>query len=254
MSSSKKSASKDVTVHESPWRGFDGDGEVIHQGQESLDFAFFAAARILDAPLPAGEPARSKMSALRDYLLANFVDQSPTASLRRQLVEAQVAAAVNMERSVAALGPALAEVEPHVSPQLARSMQSTENAWRDMETEFGMLSSWKSPKLPAPNRRTAVTLRTSARRANFWRSNGPADYAISGFKSTIVSTPSGRSCRNSLKLHRTRTTLKQIWPCGYVRPSGILTAPAPLISLTTLKRWWKRLSSPSTSNGEPSAA
>ena len=166
MSSSKKSASKDVTVHESPWRGFDGDGEVIHQGQESLDFAFFAAARILDAPLPAGEPARSKMSALRDYLLANFVDPSPTASLRRQLVEAQVAAAVNMERSVAALGPALAEVEPHVSPQLARSMQSTENAWRDMETEFGMLSSLEVSKIAgskSPNRSYASDQRAKGK-------------------------------------------------------------------------------------------
>lgn len=48
-------------------------------------------------------------------------------------------AAINMERSVAALGPALAEVEVETSPQLARSMQATENAWRDMEAEFGLL-------------------------------------------------------------------------------------------------------------------
>ena len=52
-----------------------------------------------------------------------------------------VAAAVRMERSIQALGPALAAIETPVSPQLARSLQATENAWREMSEEFGLLSS-----------------------------------------------------------------------------------------------------------------
>jgi hypothetical protein len=52
-----------------------------------------------------------------------------------------VLAAVNMQRSVDALGPALSEIESPVSPQLARSLQATEVAWKDMDAEFGLLSS-----------------------------------------------------------------------------------------------------------------
>lgn len=48
--------------------------------------------------------------------------------------------AVNMERSIKALGSALEEVETPVSPQLARSIQATENLWRAMEREFKLLT------------------------------------------------------------------------------------------------------------------
>jgi hypothetical protein len=66
-----------------------------------------------------------------------------------------IMAAVNMERSVEALGPALAAMETPVSPQLARSMAATENAWREMESEFGLLSSLEVSELAgsrSPNR------------------------------------------------------------------------------------------------------
>jgi hypothetical protein len=62
-------------------------------------------------------------------------------SLLRALAERPSSAMARMLQSVEALGPALAEPEADTSPQLARSLQATENAWRKMEREFGLLSS-----------------------------------------------------------------------------------------------------------------
>lgn len=70
-------------------------------------------------------------------------------------VRSLTAIAENMEQSIAALGPALAEIETPVSPQLARSVAATENAWRELEAEFGLLSSLEVSKLvgsKSPNR------------------------------------------------------------------------------------------------------
>ena len=47
----------------------------------------------------------------------------------------------NVQRSVEALGSAMAEMPSPVSPQLARSAAATERAWRDLESEFGLLTS-----------------------------------------------------------------------------------------------------------------
>jgi hypothetical protein len=74
---------------------------------------------------------------------------------RHSTADRMIMAAVNMERSVEALGPALAAMETPVSPQLARSMAATENAWREMESEFGLLSSLEVSELAgsrSPNR------------------------------------------------------------------------------------------------------
>lgn len=46
----------------------------------------------------------------------------------------------SMHRSMDALGSAVAAVKLRASPQMARGIQATENAWRDMEDEFGLLS------------------------------------------------------------------------------------------------------------------
>lgn len=42
-----------------------------------------------------------------------------------------------LHESITALGSAVASVKTPVSPQLARGVQATENAWRAMEAEFG---------------------------------------------------------------------------------------------------------------------
>ena len=75
-----------------------------------------------------------------------------------------VAAAVRMERSIQALGPALAAIETPVSPQLARSLQATENAWREMSEEFGLLSSTELSRAvgsSSPNRSYASDQRNA---------------------------------------------------------------------------------------------
>ncbi|MCW4466568.1 hypothetical protein OK351_13800 [Glutamicibacter sp. MNS18] len=74
--------------------------------------------------------------------------------------------AENMQRSIAALGPALAEIEPPVSPQLARNMAATEKAWRELEAEFGLLTSLEVSEAvgsKSPNRSYAWEQRSKGR-------------------------------------------------------------------------------------------
>lgn len=81
-------------------------------------------------------------------------------------VRSLTAIADNMEQSIAALGPALAEIETPVSPQLARSVAATENAWRELEAEFGLLSSLEVSELVgsrSPNRSYASEQHAKAR-------------------------------------------------------------------------------------------
>ncbi|SDR07000.1 hypothetical protein SAMN04489742_3780 [Arthrobacter crystallopoietes] len=47
---------------------------------------------------------------------------------------------VNLHRSLDAIRPALASLPLPVSPEVMAGMQATENAWRAMEAEFGMLT------------------------------------------------------------------------------------------------------------------
>lgn len=77
-------------------------------------------------------------------------------------------AVINMRRIREALGLAAEALEVPVSAQMARGVQATENAWRDIESEFGMLtgaevadffgSSVKSPTGFAADRRKAGKL------------------------------------------------------------------------------------------------
>ncbi|WP_417216689.1 hypothetical protein [Arthrobacter sp.] len=91
-------------------------------------------------------------------------------------------AAINMERSIAALGPALSEVDVDTSPQLARSLQATENAWRDMEAEFGLLTSVEVSRAVgsrSPNRSYASDQRGAGRLLAVKR---PGGYKYPGFQ------------------------------------------------------------------------
>lgn len=49
-------------------------------------------------------------------------------------------ALIDVRRAVRALGSAAAAVQLPVSPQMAAGVQATENAWREMEQEFGLLT------------------------------------------------------------------------------------------------------------------
>lgn len=72
----------------------------------------------------------------------------------------------NMADGIAALGPALAEIDTPVSPQLARSLAATENAWRALEAEFGLLSSREVSALVgsrSPNRSYASEQRSKGK-------------------------------------------------------------------------------------------
>ena len=79
---------------------------------------------------------------------------------------AAISIARNMELGIEALGAALADSETPVSHQLARSMAATEKAWRDLEAEFGLLSSVEVSELvgsKSPNRSFASEQRGKGR-------------------------------------------------------------------------------------------
>ncbi|WP_434615995.1 hypothetical protein [Arthrobacter sp. A5] len=90
--------------------------------------------------------------------------------------------AENMARSVEALGPALAAVDVAVSPQLAAVMQETENTWREMEAEFGLLTSTEVSAAvgsKSPNRSWASEQRSAGRLLAI---NRPRGYRYPGFQ------------------------------------------------------------------------
>ncbi|MCO4251548.1 hypothetical protein [Pseudarthrobacter raffinosi] len=91
---------------------------------------------------------------LRD-LITDLQNRIAPLAASPSFVRSLTTIAENMEQSIAALGPALADIETPVSPQLARSVAATESAWRELEAEFGLLSSLQVSELvgsKSPNR------------------------------------------------------------------------------------------------------
>lgn len=91
------------------------------------------------AGLDAGDALDRLISAVKGNAPVDLVRK--LAELVAHTSTAGQLPAVMMRRSAEALGPALAEPEVDTSPQLARSLQATENAWRAIEREFGLLTS-----------------------------------------------------------------------------------------------------------------
>lgn len=81
-------------------------------------------------------------------------------------VPAEMTAAVqNLHRSVAALGVAAAAISVPVSPQMARGVQASENAWRRMEAEFGLLTGADVADLAGSRSRSRGSYAADRRRA-----------------------------------------------------------------------------------------
>ncbi|MCB5280304.1 hypothetical protein [Arthrobacter sp. ES1] len=83
---------------------------------------------------------------------------------------------------VHALGAAMAANPVAVSPQMARSLQAAENIWRNIEREFGMLTSMEvAERLGSrkPNRSMASALRNEGSIVGIMRGNS---YRFPGFQ------------------------------------------------------------------------
>lgn len=65
---------------------------------------------------------------------------------RSQTLAPALDAVVNAQRSLDALRPALASLPTAVTPELAQGAMATENAWRSMEREFGLLRAQDASK------------------------------------------------------------------------------------------------------------
>ncbi|MDJ0356247.1 hypothetical protein [Paenarthrobacter sp. PH39-S1] len=103
--------------------------------------------------------------------------------------------AENMARSVEALGPALAAVDVAVSPQLAAVMQETENTWREMDAEFGLLTSNEVSAAvgsKSPNRSWASEQRSAGRLLAINRPRGTHGRSTGWIAGTKSSTPRSR--------------------------------------------------------------
>ena len=66
---------------------------------------------------------------------------------RSQAAAPALDAVVNAQRSLDALRPALASLPAAATPELAQGAMATENAWRSMEQEFGLLSAQEASRL-----------------------------------------------------------------------------------------------------------
>lgn len=138
--------------------------EFVKLFEETFDTSISAVAT-KSSPGAAGQTESESTSQLRKQVresVRTFLERRKAVEAlgsasegRPKTADRLILAAVNMERSVEALGPALAAVETPVSPQLARSLAATENVWREMESEFGLLSSRQVSELvgsDSPNR------------------------------------------------------------------------------------------------------
>lgn len=133
-----------------------------------------------------------------------------------------VAAAVRMERSIQALGPALAAIESPVSPQLAKSLQATENVWREIAQEFGLLSSTELSKAvgsSSPNRSYASEQRNAGKILAVKRPGGmkypgfqidPRDHAVRPVMQALIAA-AGEAGRSEAGL-----ALWMVAPNGYL--------------------------------------
>ena len=80
----------------------------------------------------------------------------------------------NIQRSIHGLGTAMAANSAPASPQLARSLQAAENAWRRIEAEFGMYSSLEVGGILGarkPNRNAASEKRSGGQVIGILRGN-----------------------------------------------------------------------------------
>lgn len=77
-------------------------------------------------------------------------------------------------RGLSSLSPAMAGAAHPVSPQLARSAQATENAWRTIEEEFGLLTSTEAAQQMGygGNRTWASTQRRAGKLLGIQRGGG----------------------------------------------------------------------------------
>lgn len=148
--------------------------------------------------------------------------------------------AENMQQSLASLGSALANMPTPVSPQLARATAATEQAWRDLENEFGLLTSTEVSDLvgsDSPNRSYASSQHSQGKLIAVKRPKGlrypgyqfdSVDHAILPVIEKLISVAedAGRS-ESSLALWMTR-------PTGYLagdRPVDWLTDPSKVVEI-----------------------
>ncbi|UXN32779.1 hypothetical protein [Glutamicibacter sp. M10] len=93
-------------------------------------------------------------------------DEDHKAGIEDRSDPSFVGIAVEMEQSLSSLGPALAKIPTSVSPQLARASAATEQAWRELESEFGLLTSTEVSDLvgsDSPNRSYASNQRSQGK-------------------------------------------------------------------------------------------
>lgn len=150
----------------------------------------------------------------------------------------EISIAENMQRSIAALGSAMAQIPTPVSPQLARAAAATEQAWRDLDTEFGLLTNTEVSQVigsDSPSQIDASSLRSQGKLIAVKRPGGlrypgfqfnRAEHSILPVmeKLIILANAAGRS-ETSLALWMTHAT-------GYLeggRPVDSLADPEKVI-------------------------
>ncbi|NMR28101.1 hypothetical protein [Crystallibacter degradans] len=143
-----------------------------------------------------------------------------------------VSAAVNMHRSMKALGAAAAAVETPVSPQVARSVQATENVWRAIEAEFGLLTSTQVSAAvgsSTPNRSFASDQRKAGKLIAIER---PGGLRYPGFQFDRETHAVRPVIRELIRTARTAGRTDASLALWMVAPTGYLDGDRPVDRLT----------------------
>lgn len=119
--------------------------------------------------------ALNGLSDLLDTAAGSMMDPAYKALIINDYTE-------NVLRGMRSLGTAMATNPLPASPQMARSLQAAENAWRSIESEFGLLTSTEvAERLGSrkPHRSTAATQRAAGNLVAVMRGNS---YRYPGFQ------------------------------------------------------------------------
>jgi len=123
---------------------------------------------------------------LKAFVMSSLLETHPLTALPdvpdSLEVSGLTAALKNVQRSILALGAAMASNPAPASPQLARSLQAAENVWRGIEEEFTLYTSIEVAAILGarkPNRNAASEKRSNGRLIGILRGNS---YRYPGFQ------------------------------------------------------------------------
>ncbi|MBM7470846.1 hypothetical protein [Subtercola frigoramans] len=190
------------------------------------------------APSSAEEPADGNTGPFVDQRIADLFEslQKGFTGLGASATATLVEDIVHARQGISALAPALVTLPGTTSPAVARALQATENVWRDIEVEFGLLSSTEVAEMlssRAANRALASQLRVGGRLLGVRRLNA---FLYPGFQFDSSSRRIKPVISPLVELARENSWAEEevvLWLCS---PSGYLRGDRPVDHLDSVEQ------------------